>query len=105
MKTAHTSAESTLLRAVAADLASPGYFPGKDYPDREEWLKIREERNTEVKREKIIYGGKKPLMLGLNRAKRQLDDNKRADNSKHPAKRGSRGDLIEQRHAYYRRDQ
>lgn len=49
----------------------PTFFPGADYPDREIWLA---KRYTDLRafrdRGRVIYSGKKPLCLGINRIKR-----------------------------------
>lgn len=77
------------------------YFPGRDYPDREVWLKKRETNKRAIKEasEKPIYhtqGGRKPLRLGLNAAKRAAKADKFDGDVLHQ-------DIVRQRHAYYRR--
>ena len=68
------------------------YFPGRDYPDREIWLKKRCTNRREIRdRGAVLYSGKKPLVIGTNAAKRSLD-----------GMGHGRGELIKERHAYYR---
>ena len=104
------------------------YWPGRDYPDREVWLK-RRATNLRGRINRVIHQGDKPFVLGVNKLKRQLDaaargiqparsapfvlslnklQNRRYDSAVsrripvrvfHP-----RQTLIRQRHAYYRRD-
>ena len=77
---------------------SAQYWPGRDYPDREVWLK-RRATNLRGRINRVIHDGKKPFVLGLNKLKRQLDAAGRATGVTRP-----RQTLIQQRHAYYRRD-
>lgn len=74
------------------------YFPGRDYPDREVWLK-RRATNLHGRVNRWIHQGVTPFVLGLNKLKRQLDAAGRATGVARP-----RQTLIRQRHAYYRRD-
>ena len=74
------------------------YFPGRDYPDRETWLK-RRATNLRGRINRILHQGKQPFAPGLNKLKRQLDAAGRATGVVRP-----RQTLIKQRHAYYRRD-
>lgn len=101
-------------------MSAPTFFPGKDYPDREEWLSRRETPRwlrTLVSRWVYKHPSPfldtagdtvtpecKPLMLGINQAKRTADA-KYATlfGPRHPAKHGSRKMIVRQRHAYYGR--
>jgi hypothetical protein len=93
--------------------ASQTWFPGKDYPDREVWLKFRAPRIS-VKARLIHDSAKGPLVLSLNRAKRiaaRVDRSHRSHAVKmtrdylggttpkrqHLAHAG----LVRQRHEYY----
>jgi hypothetical protein len=69
-----------------------GKFPGLDFPDREKWL-ARRATPRKLRREVVVYSAenRKPLVLGINRLKRQLDAQ--------PI--GGRRQLIKARHAYY----
>jgi len=65
------------------------WFPGKDFPDREVWLKIRETKNVAPGR--LVFNSKDgPMAIGINNAKRASD------------RAGSRQNLIRTRHAHYR---
>lgn len=76
---------------------NPAYWPSLDYPDREVWLKIRAERNK-PRPTRVLYSGKKPLVLGINKIKRAIRQRPNKD------KRGLdlHKDLIHHRHSYYR---
>lgn len=77
------------------------YFPGRDYPDREVWLKKRDTPRGQL-HGAVIYSGRKPLALGINQAKRFASrDAFYAGESPNPKHcRGKR--IVAHRHAYYR---
>jgi hypothetical protein len=79
------------------------YFPGRDYPDREVWLKLRAPRISKFAR--LIHDSVKgPLVIGINQAKRVSDFMHSVNcGTKHPANHGSRREIVKQRHAYYAR--
>jgi hypothetical protein len=54
-------------------MTEPTFFPGLDFPDREKWLVIRSTPTGRRWRQRgrLIYSGKKPLCLGINRRKRR----------------------------------
>lgn len=92
------------------------WLPGKDYPDREAWLTIRDTPRWFKKLiSRWIYSHNgpresdsgtriwKPMMVGINKAKRTADAAFMFADSKHPAKHGARREIIRQRQAYYRR--
>lgn len=77
----------------------PTFFPGRDYPDREIWLA---KRCTDLKairdRGRVIYSGKKPMFLGINKVKRE----ERSRPFGRPRKKaGVQFSLIAARHNYY----
>jgi hypothetical protein len=84
--------------------ASQDWFPGRDYPDREIWLKIRATPKGGVSRARrmIHNSASGPMILGINAAKRAADS-VASPRVGHPAKRGFRAGIVIERHAYYRR--
>lgn len=88
---------SEFVVAAAKEVqADPEYFPGKDYPDREVWLKIRAAQHQKPE-SRVIYRTKhkpQPLALGINAAKRMADA---GGNPKH-----TRSKIAKHRHDYYR---
>lgn len=75
------------------------WFPGLDFPDREEWLKIRSTPQRKP-RGTVIYSGKKPLNLGINLRKRQEAFTLRRAHGRYP-KHGPMPCIIASRHRYY----
>lgn len=73
---------------MISSMTEAAYFPGQDYPDREVWLKIRYTPRN-LHRGRILYAGKKPLVVGTNAAKRALG--------------ADRSELLKQRREYYHR--
>ncbi len=71
----------------------PEYFPGKDYPDREVWLKIRAAQHDKAP-VRVVYSGLQPFAIGINAAKRMADA---GGNPKHT--RGKK--IVRHRHRYY----
>lgn len=99
---------------------SQTWLPGKDYPDREEWLLIRQtQRGGRSGARRYIYAhpapqkdengdwfqpARPPMMIGINHAKRMADVAfGLRTGAAHPANHGSRQSIVRQRHAYYRR--
>lgn len=85
------------------------FFPGRDYPDREVWLKIRTTpANLWRHRGLTIYSsrkGGKPMVLGINFQKHQeeqlLGGRGRRFPKKPPIKGGTIVGIVGARHAYY----
>lgn len=94
-----------VIAAAKQTVQAPLYWPGRDYPDREVWLKKRA-----AQREKppvvVVYhdGSRRPLSLGINQAKRMAaaDTVKRGENPNPKRKRGCRQSIVVSRHSYYR---
>ena len=93
-------------------MATQDWFPGRDYPDREVWLKIRRTPRGGVSRaRRMIHdssGG--PLVLGINAAKRAArayDEyidwmcGGRASSLRTEPRRHQ--EIVRARHAYYRK--
>lgn len=88
-----TRAPEFVVAAAKELKQDPEYFPGKDYPDREVWLKIRAAQRQKPE-PRVIYRGAQPLALGINAAKRMADA---GGNPKH-----TRSKIGKHRHDYYR---
>jgi len=76
--------------------ASQDWFPGLDFPDREEWLKYRAKRAGKP----VVLSWshtKQPLVLGLNKLKRA------AKKLGGAAGRAQRQEIVRQRHAFAQR--
>jgi hypothetical protein len=94
--------------AAAKNVAQAAmYWPGKDYPDRDDWLKKRAAQR-EKPQPVVIYSTQRsrrqPLALGINQAKRMAaaDTVKRGENPNPKKKRGCRQSIVVSRHGYYR---
>jgi hypothetical protein len=89
---------------------SQDWFPGRDYPDREVWLKVRAPR-VSTKARLIHDSAKGPLILGINAAKRAAraydaylnwicGGSKRQGPRTEPTRHQQ---IVRARHAYYRK--
>lgn len=92
---------------------SQTWFPGKDFPDREIWLKIRTTPRNLVKflgrlfqNKDPVDGSLQPIVIGINKAKRAARLSDRLINMLRapgaPKKFPAHTNLVRQRHAYYR---
>lgn len=90
-----------LLEASVTPAETPTYFPGRDYPDREVWLA---KRNNTVAGKLVparwLYRGEKPLILGINNAKRRALAIGEFANPKHNS---SRALIVKHRHEAIRK--
>jgi len=75
------------------------YFPGRDYPDRDEWLRRRAAQRDQP-RETVIYRGKGPFMVGLNHAKREASVLAIVVGES-PNPKDCRQSIVRQRHNYW----
>lgn len=71
------------------------FWPGRDFPDREKWLKRRYTPVRVVDATLFYDSAEGPYNPGINKLKREADAHR-------PAKRGGRQQLIRVRHATYR---
>lgn len=100
-----TGAPEYAIAAAKKVAQAPAYWPGRDYPDREVWLKKRATQR-EVPPVTTVYRANsyEPLALGINQAKRvaALQASRLGDSTNPKQHRGGcRQSIIVSRHNYY----